>query len=395
MVLELKHGEAIALGLADGMPWGLIEDIADWLDNNRKVCIDVHYMHATSAILPLEEAARRRQVRLFCYFMGAADRKLLNRGIDLFFIPAAFRDVGSLMLKAGVRKLFVAGSEYHGALSWGSCCGYSAQLAEHKGVKVYFEINDQLPFVAGRFMYSDYEDVELSFTCQPIEMHKIVKPTEVDKAIAAHIVNLLPENPSIQVGVGGIPNSVLATMVDRKIRVKSIVSELFTPSMIPLIEQGLLDEYAVCTIAFGNNQEFYNFLDDNDEVFLDGVEITNSSETLAKIPNLVSINSCLEVDWTGQVNSEQINRRTYSGAGGQLDFVLGALRSPGGMSFLCMPSKRIDKGTGEIRHRIVDRLHGVVTVPRNCVDWIVTENGAVNLRGLSEDERCNALIGIS
>ena len=68
MVLELKHGEAIALGLADGMPWGLVEDIADWLDNNRKVCIDVHYMHATSAILPLEEAARRRQVRLFCYF---------------------------------------------------------------------------------------------------------------------------------------------------------------------------------------------------------------------------------------------------------------------------------------------------------------------------------------
>lgn len=395
MKLDLKHGEAIALGLADGMPWELVQDIADFLDKNRLVCIDVHYMHATSAIIPLEWAARRNQVRLFCYFMGKVDRQLANAGVPIHFIPAAFRDVGSLMINAGVTKLFVAGREFFGELFWGSCCGYSAQLAERPGITVFFESNENLPMIIGRSLTYNNRYIKMAYSDHAIELHGSSSPTKEDLAIAEHIVNLLPKNPSIQVGVGGVPNSVLATMVDRKMPVRRIVSELFAPSMIPLMEKGLLEQYALCTIAFGNNKKFYDFLDNSEDVFIEGVEVTNSSETLAEIPNLVSINSCLEVDWSGQVNSEQTNRQTYSGAGGQLDFVLGALRSPGGMSFLCMPSKRVDKNTGEIKHRIVDRLHGVVTVPRNCVDWIVTENGAVNLRGLSESERCNALIGIS
>ena len=388
----------IALGPADALPYGLVQDIAAELQVDRSLTMDIHYMHGTPNLQPLEDAARRGQVVFYCYFAGGFDRHLMTRGVPIQFVPCAFRDIGAAMLTAGVTDLYHAGRSWDGVdISFGSCCGYSQHLLSVGKVRLHLEDNINLPRTGPMFDTEAADiDVDITWRDEPLHFHRAPKITDTDRQIAKHILAVIPDNPVIQVGVGGVPNSVLAMMVEQRRQVKRIVSELFSPAMIPLIETGLLQEDVECTIAFGDTPEFYDFLETNSHrIHIRPVEITNCSERLAKIDNLVSINSCLEVDLTGQVNSEEVNGRPYSGSGGQLDFVLGAIRSNGGMSFLCMPSKRIDKASGSIRSRIVDRLHGAVTVPRNCVDWIVTENGGVRVKGLTANARREALLNIS
>lgn len=378
----------IALGPADALPAGYVKAMA------AEEGIEIHYMHGTPNLDPLEDAARAGKVRLFCYFAGATDRAMMRRGVPIEFVPCAFRDIGSAMIKAGVTDLYHAGRTRDGeVISWGSCCGYSQYLVEN-GVRLHLEDNINQPFTEPWF--EPATEPEVTWFDTPIHLHKPPQVTDVDRRIAKHILAVMPANPVIQVGVGGVPNSVLAMMVERRMPVRRVVSELFSPAMIRLIENGMLLEDVECTVAFGDRPGFYRFLEENSgRVRVRPVEVTNNSERLAQIPKLVSINSCLEVDWSGQVNSEEVNGAPYSGSGGQLDFVLGATRSKGGMSFLCMPSKRVDKATGGLRSRIVERLHGAVTVPRNCVDWIVTENGAVRLKGLSSEARREALLSVA
>lgn len=374
----------VALGPADSLPYALTHELAN-------DTADVHYMHGTPNLEPLAEGARAGRIRLFCYFMAGYDRKLRANGVPINFVPCAFRDISRAMINAGVTDLYAAGRLTTGGVSFGSCCGYSRALWD-MGVRLHLEDNMHLPLTKPIWA-GEPEDV--MWFDSPVHLHKRAVTTERDAEIARHILELLPDKPTIQVGVGGVPNSVLETLIEQRKPVRRIVSELFSPAMIPLIESGLLVEDVECTVAFGDTPGFYRFIERNSHrIHVRPVEWTNNSERLAGIDNLVSINSCLEVDLSGQVNSEEVNRRPYSGSGGQLDFVLGATRSKGGMSFLCMPSKRIDKASGSIRSRIVERLHGAVTVPRNCVDYVVTERGAVRLRGLSVDARREALMSI-
>lgn len=388
----------IALGPADALPRGLVQDLAAEMQVDRSLSMDVHYMHGTPNLQPMEDAARRGQVTLYCYFAAGFDRQLMARGVPIQFVPCAFRDIGAAMLAAGVTDLYHAGRSWDGVdISFGSCCGYAHHLLAVGQVRLHLEDNINLPRTGPMF---DTEaagiDTEITWRDEPVHLHRAARVTDTDRHIAKHILAVMPHAPVIQVGVGGVPNSVLAMMVEHRMPVRRIVSELFSPAMIPLIESGLLIEDVECTVAFGDTPAFYEFIErTGHRIHIRPVEHTNNSERLSQIDGLVSINSCLEVDLTGQVNSEEVNRRPYSGSGGQLDFVLGATRSKGGMSFLCMPSKRVDKVSGSIRSRIVERLHGAVTVPRNCVDWIVTERGAVRLRGLSADARRDALLGIA
>lgn len=382
----------IALGMADAMPHRLLSELADELAANHDLTLDVHYMHGNSNLEFLEEYVRHGRIRLFCYFMGAFDRKLVSKGVPMEFIPCAFRDVGKEMLQAGVTDLYLQGTVVGSDLSFGSCCGYSAELAT-AGLNLHIEDNLYQPLTMPLYvLYRNY--VRLVECNRRIPLHRVPVVTEVERQIAEHIIAVMPPMPTLQIGVGGVPNIVLEMMIERGLPVRAIMSELFSPAMVKLMKAGLLEGDATCTIAFGDTPEFHEFLEANHaRIKIIGVEHTNNSEKLAVIPNLVSINSCLEVDTQGQVNSEACCGRVISGSGGQLDFVLGALRSPGGMSFLCMPSK-CTTPTGEIHSRVVERLHGPVTVPRNCVDWVVTERGAVRLRGMTQSERCDALIGV-
>ena len=199
-------------------------------------------------------------------------------------------------------------------------------------------------------------------------------------------------------GIGSIPDAVGAALKS-KVNL-GIHSELFTSSMVDLIQCGVVDNSrkpihryrSVATFAYGS-KKVYDYIDDNREIELLPVEYVNNPGVIAQHPNFVSVNSALEVDLTGQVCAESLGSYQISGTGGQVDFVRGAVESPGGQSFIALPSTAKD-GTVS---RIVPFLRSgaIVTTSRNDVDNVVTEYGIARLRGKTVMQRAKALISIA
>jgi 4-hydroxybutyrate CoA-transferase len=202
----------------------------------------------------------------------------------------------------------------------------------------------------------------------------------------------------LQLGIGAIPDSVLASLGGH--RDLGIHSEIFSDRAVELMRAGVVNGRrktlhpgkAVATFLVGSDI-LYDFVDDNPDVVMLPVDYVNDPTVIARNHRMVSINSCIEVDLSGQVNAETVGRRHFSGVGGQVDFVRGARMSPGGRSIIAMPST----AAGGASSRIVAELTpgGVVTTSRCDVDHIVTEYGVAHLRGRTLRQRAEALVAIA
>lgn len=216
--------------------------------------------------------------------------------------------------------------------------------------------------------------------------------------IGRHIAELIPDGATLQLGIGGIPDGVLRFIADRKDL--GIHTEMFSDGVVDLVERGVINGRRsnlhpgklVASFVMGT-EKTYDFVHNNPMVELHPVDYTNDPYVIARNDNMIAINTCLQVDLTGQVCSDSIGQKFYSGIGGQVDFIRGAARSRGGKPIIALPST----ASGGIISRIVPRLDdgaGVVTT-RGDVHWVVTEYGAVNLHGLNARERAMALISIA
>lgn len=222
-------------------------------------------------------------------------------------------------------------------------------------------------------------------------------PTPEEVEIGRHIAALIPDGATLQIGVGGIPNAVIAALEGH--RDLGLHTEAMTDGVLPLIERGVINNSrkkiepgrSVASLALGSRR-LYDYLDHNPDVVFRDVAWTNDPYIIGQNPAVMSINSCLEVDLTGQVCADSIGEKIYSGVGGQHDFVTGASRSPGGKSFIAMLSTT-RKGVSKIKATLSQGA-GVVT-SRYAVEYIVTEFGAVNLRGVSLPERARRLISVA
>jgi hypothetical protein len=202
----------------------------------------------------------------------------------------------------------------------------------------------------------------------------------------------------VQFGLGGVPNAVARSL--RSHRDLGIHTEMFVDAMFDLIEAGVVTGSqktfhpgkAVYTFAAGS-QRMYAFLDDNPYVEAHPVDYTNHPAQIARNANMISVNSTIEVDLTGQCCSESVGPAQWSGTGGQLDYVRGAYDAPGGKSIIAFYST----AKGGTVSRVVPTLTpgAAVTTPRTDVHWLVTEHGAVNLKGRSTRDRARALIGLA
>jgi itaconate CoA-transferase len=200
----------------------------------------------------------------------------------------------------------------------------------------------------------------------------------------------------MQIGVGGVPSGVCEALMDRKDL--GIHTEVLNPALAQLIQSGVVTNRwkkinpgkTVFTFAMGD-ATFYDFLHDNLAIESHPVSYTNDPGVIAQNDNVVSVNSTIEMDLTGACNSEYVNGHQFTSTGGQLDFVRGAYASKGGMSFIAFQSSI----KGDKISKIVPRLSGPVTTPRTDVHYVVTENGSVNLKGLSSTERAQALITLA
>lgn len=262
--------------------------------------------------------------------------------------------------------------------------------------RVIAEINDQMPRTRGDARIHCSEIDAAVLVSRPLP--ELARPVvgEAESAIAAHVARIVPDGATIECGIGAVPDAVLSALTDH--RELAVRSGIIGDGVLSLVEHGALRSGAehVAPIATGSilgTRALYEFVDDNPLVEVHDGLWTHDPARISLCERFVAINSAIEIDLTGQVNCEQVGGQQVAGIGGQSDFIRGARMSNGGASIIVMTSTA---KAGE-RSRIVPQLGaGVpVSLPRADVEWVVTEHGAVNLDGLSLQERAAALMSIA
>ncbi len=335
------------------------------------------------------------------YERGLMDRGLCN------FIPMIFRDLVAYYkhyLTVNVAMLCVCPMDKHGYFNLSCSTGLAKGLAECADI-VIVEINDQLPRVRGGFdevLHISEVDCIVEGPGHPLPIVPPIAPTPEDVAIANLLVPEIPSGATLQLGIGGMPNTVGTLLADSDVKDLGMHTELCTPAFVELYKAGKLTNRCksvnrgkgTASLAFGS-KELYEWIDDNPGIAFCPLSYVNSPAVIAQMDNFISVNSCISVDLYGQVCAETVGLRHISGTGGQLDFVTGAPHSEGGKSFLCMTSSFLDKKG--VRHsRILPYFNGdIVTDPRTQTHYIVTEYGKVNLMGRTTWERAEMLISVA
>ena len=288
---------------------------------------------------------------------------------------------------------------------------FGVGLASQKAIcdvarTVVVEVNESMPWAMGGYdeaIHIQNVDFIIENKKYKIPEFEEVKPTDVDRAIAHNIISLIEDGATLQLGIGAVPNIVGNLLIDSGKKDLGIHSEMFTDSMVDLIQErvvtgsrkSLNPGKAVYCFAAGS-RKMYDFIDHNPLLAGFPVSYTNDPYIISQNEKQVSINNAIKVDLTGQVSSETVGYRQVSGTGGQLDFSLGAYMAQGGKALICLHSTYESKD-GKIESRIVPKLEAgeVVTVPRSVTSSIVTEYGVANLKGKSTWERARSLIEIS
>ena len=346
------------------------------------------------------------QVRFASAHFNSHDRAMSKEG-RCWYIPMLFCELPFLWTnnnhELDIAMFQVAPMDEHGNFNLGP------QVADMWGViksakKVIVEVNENMPIAHGYQtqlnLYGIDYVVEGSNT--PLAELPAKEPSEIDKKIAAHVVERIKSHSTLQLGIGSLPLCIGQMIADSDLRNINAHTEMLTDAYVDLFDAGKLTGNkpidkgkAVYTFA-GGSKRLYDFIDDNPICCSAPVDYVNLIETIAKIENFVSVNSCIQVDLYGQVCSESAGHQQISGTGGQLDFVLGAFQSTGGQSFLCTPSTRVNS-KGEVESLISPGLApgSIVTTPRMATNYIVTEYGAADLKGKTTWEGAELLIGIA
>ena len=231
---------------------------------------------------------------------------------------------------------------------------------------------------------------------EPLYEVPVGRAGETEMQIAKHIAARIPDGACLQLGIGGIPDTVLSMLTDKKDL--GIHTEMFADGLVDLFEKGIItgkckqiDAGKIVTTFVMGGKRVHDFVHDNPSVLVLPVDYTNDPYVIAQNDNVVSINACLEVDLFGQVNADSIGGLFYSGIGGQVDFVRGANLSKNGQSFITLPSTAL----GGTVSTIVPHLKHPVTTSRHDVRSIVTEYGIADLFGKTMRQRAQALIDIA
>ncbi|AKQ41606.2 4-hydroxybutyrate CoA-transferase [Aurantiacibacter atlanticus] len=336
-------------------------------------------------------------------FLTRIERELLRRGdaegrTAIEFVPVAFSESSRLLAEqVPVEAIVTAVSpmDRHGWLTFGTNNDYASTVAR-TAKRVIVEVNPNMPRVFGDSLLHISEVDAIIENEAPLPELVFPDSDRDDETIARTIVDMIDDGACLQMGIGTLPNAVCAMLTGHKDL--GIHTELMTPGLAKLIECGVVTNRfkstypgrSVFTFAMGDRW-FYDFLDDNPSMHSAPVQVVNDPRHISKNDNVVSVNATLQVDLGGACNSEHLFGRQYSGSGGQLDFVRGAAASKGGKSIIACHST----AKGGTVSRIVPKLEGPVTTPRNDTQIIVTEYGWVDLKGRTLSERAEALISIA
>ncbi len=394
-VKEIKSGDRVFIGSACGAPQSLIRA----LTNIPAEDIEIAHI-LTLGVAPYVQKELAKKFRANAFFISGDVRKAVWEGradytpIFLSEIPRLFRS-GRLPIDVALVSLSLP--DEHGYCSFGISVDITKPAAESAKI-IIAEINPNMPRTFGD-SFIHIKDVDIIvYSEEPIIEWTVKALPEIAKRIAKNVADLIEDGSTIQVGYGGVPNAILEFLKDKKDL--GVHTEVFSDSLIDLIEMSVITcakktlhpGKIIASFAMGTKR-LYEYLHNNPYFEFHPVDYTNDPWIIAQNEKMVSLNSALEVDLTGQISADSFGYQFYSGIGGQLDFIRGSARSKDGKPIIVLPSTR----KGETISRIVPSLSegaGVVTT-RGDVHYVVTEWGVAYLHGKTIRERVLSLISIA
>jgi len=396
VVSHITSGMNVFVHGAAATPTPLLDALA-----RRTDLVGVKFWHihleGPLAFAAPEHTGRFRSISLFT---GPGLREPVAEG-RADFVPIFLSDIPHLFTSGRVKLdaalVQLSPPDRHGTCSLGTSVDTARAAVDTAGV-VLAEINERMPRTHGHTAVPLDRVTAWTATDRDLPGHDLLPPSDVEDRIGAHVAALVEDGACLQLGIGGIPNAVLARLEGR--HDLGIHSEMFSDGVVRLIESGAVTNAGkaihpgrtIASFVIGSRR-LYDFVDDNPLVEFHPCDRTNDTNLIRKIDRVVAINSGLEIDLTGQVCADSIGHRIYSGIGGQMDFVRGAAMSHGGKPIIALPSTAAGGGVS----RIVAQLRpgaGVVTT-RGHVHWVVTEYGAVDLHGATLAERGKLLASIA
>ena len=403
----IKSGDWVDYGWCTGTPDALDKALAKRTDELKDVKLRGGILLKPLAVFEREDAGEH-----FCWnswHMSGIERKYISRGFAYYSpiryseLPRYYRDS---IQPDDVVMLMVAPMDKHGYFNFGPNASHLTAMCE-TSKKIIVEVNENMPRCLGGFEngvhISDVTYIGEGDNPPIGELGGGGPATEVDKAVAKLIVDEIPNGACLQLGIGGMPNAVGSLIAESDLKDLGVHTEMYVDAFVDIAKAGKIngskkniDRFRQ-TYGFGaGTKKMYDYLDENPELMSAPVSYTNDIRSISALDNFMSINNAVDIDLFGQISSESSGIKHISGAGGQLDFVLGAYLSNGGKSFICCSSTFTTKD-GKMQSRIKPTLTqgSIVTDTRSNTHYVVTEYGIVNLKGLSAWERAEALISIA
>ena len=401
----IKSGDWVDYGWCTGTPDALDKALAKRTDELKDVKLRGGILLKPLAVFEREDAGEH-----FCWnswHMSGIERKYISRGFAYYSpiryseLPRYYRDS---IQPDDVVMLMVAPMDKHGYFN--EAYSHLTAMCE-TSKKIIVEVNENMPRCLGGFENGVHIS-DVTYIVEgdnpPIgELGGGGPATEVDKAVAKLIVDEIPNGACLQLGIGGMPNAVGSLIAESDLKDLGVHTEMYVDAFVDIAKAGKIngskkniDRFRQ-TYGFGaGTKKMYDYLDENPELMSAPVSYTNDIRSISALDNFMSINNAVDIDLFGQISSESSGIKHISGAGGQLDFVLGAYLSNGGKSFICCSSTFTTKD-GKMQSRIKPTLTqgSIVTDTRSNTHYVVTEYGIVNLKGLSAWERAEALISIA
>ena len=406
-VKVVQSGDWVDYGWCTGTPDVLDQALARRTDELRDVKVRGGILLKPLAIFEREDAGEH-----FCWnswHMGGLERKLIARGCAYYSpiryseLPRYYREI---IHPDDVAMLVVAPMDKHGYFNFGPNASHLMAVCE-TAKHIIVEVNENMP----RCLGGKEEGIHISQVDAIVEGNNPAigelggggAATDVDKAVAKLIVDEIPNGACLQLGIGGMPNAVGSLIAESDLKDLGVHTEMYVDAFVDIARAGKIngskkniDRFRQ-TYAFGaGTKKMYDYLDENPELMSAPVDYTNDVRTIAQLDNFVSINNAVDFDLFGQINAESAGTKHISGAGGQLDFVLGAYLSKGGKSIVCC-SSTFTRKDGTIESRIQPTLAqgSIITDTRANTHYLVTEYGKVCLKGLSAWERTEKIISIA
>lgn len=397
-VKVIKSGDRVHLSSVAVTPHTLIRPMVERGRSGELYDVKIQHIHVEGDV----EYANPEFEGIFVseqFFVGGNLRKQTQAGYA-DYIPVFLSETQKLIregyLKVNVAMVMVSIPDKHGFVSLGTSVDATKAAIECADV-VIAAVNPNVPRAWGDAMIS-IDEIDLFVEDDsPLYAHGMAALTDTDIQIGKNVAELVEDGACLQMGIGGIPNAVLAQLGNHKDL--GVHTEMFADGILPLVEKGVvtgkhkaIDKGKMVASFLMGTKELYDFIDDNPMVAMMDVAHTNNVHVIRQNDKVTAINSALAIDLTGQVCADSIGIKHYSGVGGQIDFIRGAGHSRGGKPIIALPSVTA-KGVSKISPILMPGS-GVVSTRAN-MHWVVTEHGAVNLYGKTMQERARLLISIA